>query len=43
MSHYDCSGCGLCLLVCPVWRESRDVRFTPAGTHRKDGVGRSER
>ena len=21
----------------------RDVRFTPAGTHRKDGVGRSER
>lgn len=34
MSHYDCSGCGLCLLVCPVWRESRDVRLTPKGRAR---------
>jgi NAD-dependent dihydropyrimidine dehydrogenase PreA subunit len=34
MSHHDCSGCGLCLLVCPVWRESRDVRFTPKGRAR---------
>src|SRR6185295_8492521 len=34
MSHHDCSGCGLCLLVCPVWRQSRDVRFTPKGRAR---------
>jgi NAD-dependent dihydropyrimidine dehydrogenase PreA subunit len=34
MSHHDCSGCGLCLLVCPVWRESHDVRFTPKGRAR---------
>ena len=34
MSHHECSGCGLCLLVCPVWRESRDVRLTPKGRAR---------
>jgi ferredoxin len=34
MSHHDCSGCGLCLLVCPVWRESHDVRLTPKGRAR---------
>jgi len=34
MSHHDCSGCGLCLLVCPVWRESRDVRLAPKGRAR---------
>lgn len=27
----SCSGCSLCLLVCPVWREKRDLRFTPHG------------
>jgi ferredoxin len=27
----DCSGCSLCLLVCPVWRAKRDLRFTPHG------------
>jgi ferredoxin len=26
-----CSGCGLCQLVCPVWRHTRDLRFTPHG------------
>ena len=26
-----CSGCSLCLLVCPVWRESRDPRLSPEG------------
>jgi ferredoxin len=26
-----CSGCGLCLLVCPVWRKTRDLRYTPHG------------
>ena len=31
MDHRDCSGCSLCLLVCPVWRETRDVRLTPRG------------
>jgi len=34
MTHHDCSGCGLCLLVCPVWRESHDVRLTPKGRAR---------
>jgi NAD-dependent dihydropyrimidine dehydrogenase PreA subunit len=34
MSHHDCSGCGLCLLVCPVWRHSHDVRLTPKGRAR---------
>ena len=29
--HADCSGCSLCLLVCPVWRHSRDVSLTPPG------------
>ncbi len=27
----DCSGCSLCLLVCPVWRRTRDVSLTPHG------------
>ena len=26
-----CSGCSLCLLVCPVWRQTHDLRFTPHG------------
>jgi ferredoxin len=26
-----CSGCSLCFLVCPMWRSSRDSRFTPEG------------
>lgn len=26
-----CSGCSLCLLVCPVWRATRDPRLTPEG------------
>ena len=26
-----CSGCSLCLLVCPVWRRTRDLRDTPHG------------
>jgi ferredoxin len=29
--YADCSGCGLCLLVCPVWRRTHDLRFTPHG------------
>jgi len=27
----SCSGCSLCLLVCPVWRRSRDLALTPLG------------
>ena len=27
----DCSGCSLCLLVCPVWRRTRDIELTPHG------------
>ncbi|MCX7149351.1 MAG: 4Fe-4S dicluster domain-containing protein [Rhodocyclales bacterium] len=26
-----CSGCSLCLLVCPMWRGSHDPRLTPEG------------
>lgn len=29
--HSDCSGCSLCLLACPVWRQTRDIRLTPHG------------
>jgi ferredoxin len=29
--HPDCSGCSLCLLVCPLWRKSRDIGQTPHG------------
>jgi ferredoxin len=27
--YASCSGCGLCLLVCPVWRRHRDIGLTP--------------
>jgi len=27
--HAGCSGCSLCLLVCPLWRQHRDPRLTP--------------
>lgn len=30
-SYADCSGCSLCFLVCPMWRESHDPRLTPEG------------
>ena len=26
-----CSGCALCLLVCPIWRQTGDVELTPLG------------
>lgn len=29
--HAACSGCSLCLLVCPVWRATRDPRMSPEG------------
>lgn len=29
--HAACSGCSLCLLACPVWHATRDIRFTPHG------------
>src|SRR5258705_4879697 len=29
--HAACSGCNLCLLVCPVWRQTRDFALTPHG------------
>jgi len=39
--HAACSGCGLCLLVCPVWRRSRDLVLTPHGRAKalQNGVG----
>ncbi len=27
-TYADCSGCSLCLLVCPMWRSHRDPRFS---------------
>lgn len=30
-NYSDCSGCSLCLLVCPVWRQHRDISLTPQG------------
>ncbi|MFQ5519424.1 MAG: 4Fe-4S dicluster domain-containing protein [Mariprofundus sp.] len=27
----DCHGCSLCLLPCPMWRQYRDVSFSPQG------------
>jgi NAD-dependent dihydropyrimidine dehydrogenase PreA subunit len=32
--YASCSGCGLCLLVCPVWRRQRDIGLTPLGRAR---------
>jgi len=29
--YASCSGCGLCLLVCSVWRRGRDFSLTPLG------------
>ncbi len=29
--HAACSGCSLCVLVCPMWRGSHDPRLTPEG------------
>jgi ferredoxin len=26
-----CTGCSLCLLACPVWRSTHDIRYTPHG------------
>lgn len=41
MDHSDCSGCSLCLLVCPAWRETRDVRLTPRGRAKAQQHGAS--
>lgn len=29
--HSACSACALCLLVCPIWRQTRDIELTPLG------------
>lgn len=30
-NHAQCSGCSLCLLACPVWHQTGDIRLTPHG------------
>jgi len=30
-SYADCQGCSLCILPCPMWRQHRDVMFSPQG------------
>lgn len=30
-NHSACSGCSLCLLVCPMWRQHRDISLTAHG------------
>ena len=30
-TYTACSGCSLCLLSCPVWRSTHDIRLTPHG------------
>ncbi len=42
--HSACSGCSLCLLVCPVWRQTRDITMTPHGRSKalQNGVGVKE-
>lgn len=39
-----CSGCSLCLLACPVWHATRDIRLTPHGRSKalQHGVAVSE-
>jgi heterodisulfide reductase subunit C len=43
-SYAACTGCSLCLLVCPVWRKTRDLRYTPHGRAKalQHGVPASE-
>jgi len=31
VDYAACSGCALCLLVCPIWRQTGDVELTPLG------------
>ena len=42
--HAACCGCSLCLLVCPVWRSTRDLRLTPHGRAKalQQGAGISD-
>lgn len=39
-----CSGCGLCLLVCPVWRRDHDLALTPLARARalQHGAGAAD-
>ena len=30
-NYADCQGCSLCVLPCPMWRQHRDVMFSPQG------------
>ena len=43
-NYAACSGCSLCLLVCPVWQRTRDLALTPHGRAKalQNGCGVSE-
>ena len=30
-TFYECSGCGVCALVCPTWTQNQDIALTPWG------------
>lgn len=42
--HSACSGCSLCRLVCPMWRQRRDPRYSPEGLAkaRQNGAAAAE-
>lgn len=39
--HEDCTGCAVCLLSCPVWRQTHDLMMTNAGRARALQAGAS--
>ncbi len=40
--NVDCNGCGVCMLSCPVWRQSGTQALTVCGRARAEAAGASE-